>query len=262
MDRKSLTFAVVLATGAVVAGGAIAQKEAVTFPAGSLVEPGGGQVLKILGCKPQVPYGWMQCEVVQWENGGPTSQTITMDAADILAGVNRVRASGGQSMLTAAQARAGAATMGAPASLAAATRPQGAAAALTGECPRTSYGGPTSGTERASPALFQRKIADLYTMQTRAPYWYGVTFERFSVGAPIRNTVGAVPGAGAMRVNTGAPPNAAMYPVSSTYVVCEQSPGQAERRRIVNTHLCFVSRNNEWTCGGGGGPPPAITRLR
>jgi hypothetical protein len=132
-------------------------------------------------------------------------------------------------------------------------------AAAGGECPRTPYGGPVPGNTAASEALFKRKVADNYTMATRAPYWYGVTFEKFSVGSSQRNAVSNVAGR-ATRVNEGAPPNVTMYPVSSVHVVCEQSPGQAERRRVESRYLCFVSANNEWTCGGDG--VPTITQLR
>lgn len=238
-------------------GPALPQADPVSFPAGSVIETGGGQVFKIAACHKHATYDWMECDVQLVENGVASGRAITLDAGDLLRGVNRVRASRGQAMLTPAQARAGYGTMGATA-----PPPRtGPGVALAGECPRTPYSGPVSGATPASAALFQRKIADNYTMGTRAPYWYGVTFEAFSVGPPVRNVVSQVPGVGAMRVNTGAPPNVTMYLVKSRYVVCEQSPGQAERRRIVNSHYCFVSKENEWTCGGGGGPPPQITRL-
>ena len=136
---------------------------------------------------------------------------------------------------------------------------QQTAPATGGECPRTPYGGVVSGNTAASEALFKRKVADNYTMATRAPYWYGVTFEKFSVGSSVRNSVSNVAGR-ALRVNEGAPPNVTMYPVSSVHVVCEQSPGQSERRRVESRYLCFVSASNEWTCGGDG--VPTITQLR
>ncbi len=141
-----------------------------------------------------------------------------------------------------------------------AAQPSSPSAPITGDCPRTPYGGPVPGNTTASEALFKRKIADNYTMATRAPYWYGVTFEKFTVDRTQRNVVTNVPGRGATRVNEGAPANATMHPVSSVHVVCEQSPGQAARRRVVSRYLCFVSANNEWTCGGDG--VPAITQLR
>lgn len=137
---------------------------------------------------------------------------------------------------------------------------QAPAAVATGQCNKTPYGGPVSGATAASPDLFRRKIADTYTMETRAPYWYGVTFESFTVGPVIVNTVSNVPGVGATRVSNGAPPNAKLWPVSSKHVVCEQSPGQAARRRVESRYYCFVSKDNEWSCGGEG--VPKITQIR
>jgi hypothetical protein len=81
-------------------------------------------------------------------------------------------------------------------------------------------------------------------------YWYGVRLSGLSVGAPIRNSVSNRPGVGAVRVNSGAPPNAVMYPVSTTMSVCEGAPaGSSTWRTSQKKYLCFVSSNNEWTCG-------------
>ncbi|UZK66676.1 hypothetical protein [Sphingomonas sp. M1-B02] len=239
---------------------AYAQSGLVYLPVGAILETGIGQTLKVLKSVKHPQYDWTLCDIVEWKNGGAASNVSTTDCGDLLKAVNRVRDAKGLPWLTAAQIRVGPQAAGAAAPAAAAAAP--AAAGLTGPCGRTAYTGPVSGATPASAALFKRRIADLYTMQTRAPYWYGVTFEAFQVGTPIRNTVGNQPGYGAVRVNSGAPVNAVMYPVSSTYVVCEQSPGQAERRRIVNSHYCFVGAANEWICAGGGGPPQRITPLR
>ncbi|RYD52486.1 MAG: hypothetical protein EOP60_10295 [Sphingomonadales bacterium] len=239
---------------------ALAHQALVYLPAGAIIETGGGQTLKVLKSVKHAQYNWTLCDVVEWKNGGAASAVSTTDCGDLLKAVNRVRDAKGLPWLTAAQIRVGPQVAGAAAAPVNAPA-QTAAASLTGPCPRSAYTGVVRGTTPASEALFKRKIADLYTMQTRAPYWYGVTFESFRMSGPQRNTVSNQPGIGAVRVNSAAPVNAAMYVVSSTYVVCEQSPGQAERRRIVNSHYCFVSAVNEWTCGGGGGPPPRITPL-
>ncbi|RYY27549.1 MAG: hypothetical protein EOP62_05975 [Sphingomonadales bacterium] len=242
------------------ASAAHAQQALVYLPAGAILETGGGQTLKILKSVKHPQYNWTLCDVVAWKNGGAASAVSTTDCADLLKAVNAARDAKGLPWLTAAQIRVGPQVAGAAAPAIPAAAPP--AMALTGKCGRTAYIGPVPGTTPASTALFKRRIADLYTMAERAPYYYGVTFEAFKTGAPIRNTVSNQPGVGAVRVNSGAPVNALMYPVSSTYVVCEQSPGQAERRRIVNSHYCFVSAVNEWICAGGGGPPPLITSLR
>ncbi len=259
MIRKSIvavpTLLALLVTGPM----AHAQQGLVYLPVGAILETGGGHSVKILKSVKHPQYNWTLCDIVEWKNGGAASAVSTTDCGDLLKAVNRVRDSKGLPWLTAAQIRVGPQVAGAATPVAA---PATAKPGLTGPCVRSAYTGPVSGKTPASAALFKRRIADLYTMEERAPYWYGVTFEAFKMGAPIRNTVGNQPGVGAVRVNSGAPVNAMMYPVSSTYVVCEQSPGQAERRRIVNSHYCFVNEVKEWICAGGGGPPPRITQLR
>ena len=118
------------------------------------------------------------------------------------------------------------------------------------QCPRTAYGGPVPGSRPASASLFRQKVSDSYTMAAYGPYWYGVEFESFSVGAPIRNAVSNVPGAGASRVSNGAPPNTALYPVTSVHRVCEGAPsGGSPWRRDEKKYYCFVSKDREWTCG-------------
>lgn len=139
---------------------------------------------------------------------------------------------------------------GAPARAAPAPAARGNAAAPGGACPRTAYGGPVSGSRPASAALFRQKVSDSYTMAAYPPYWYGVEFESFTVGAPIRNTVSNVPGVGATRVTNGAPPNATLYPVTSVHRVCEGAPSGGEPwRRDSKRYYCFVTKEHEWTCG-------------
>lgn len=216
------------------------------FAPGELVETRSG-TFKILECRMNTVGKYRECRALLWKNGGPASNPAWFDAGSI--------ASDEIARAPKPAARAAVPAAGRPAAAAAAA----AAATLTGPCPRTPYGGPVAGTTPASKALFQRKVADNYTMGAYGPFWYGVTFERFTVGAPIRNAVGQAPGGGATRVNNGAPAGATMYPVSSQHIVCEGAPTSAERRRVVSNYLCFVSKNNEWTCGGDG--VPRTTRL-
>jgi hypothetical protein len=125
-----------------------------------------------------------------------------------------------------------------------------ATASAGGACPKTPYGGPVSGSRSPSAALFKQKVSDSYTMAAYPPYWYGVEFESFSVGAPIRNVVSNVPGSGATRVTNGAPPNATLYPVTSVQRVCEGAPSGGEPwRRDSKRYYCFVTKEHEWTCG-------------
>ncbi len=208
-------------------GGAVFAQTGRTFAPGELVQVSPSETLKVLECRMNTVGRYTECRAVAWKNGGPASNPAWMDGGEIAKAEARMRASAGAI----------------PASRAA-PAPSGGRA-----CPRTPYGGPVSGATPASKALFQRKVADTYTMGAYGPYWYGVTFESFEVGAPIRNAVGRTPGGAASRVNNGAPVGALMYPVSSRHVVCEGAPTSAERRRVSVKYLCFVSKANEWTCG-------------
>jgi hypothetical protein len=147
------------------------------------------------------------------------------------------------------------AALGAPMSLVptAASTPGGASSLAGAEgCSKTLHGGTVSGSTPASTALFKRKVSDNHTMVADDGHWYGVTFEAFTVGNPIRN--------GSGRSVEGAPMNAILYPVASTHVVCEGAAPASERRRIQGQYLCFVSAENEWRCGPEG--MTATTRLK
>jgi hypothetical protein len=93
-----------------------------------------------------------------------------------------------------------------------------------------------------------------------APLRAGVAFQTFDVGAPITNRVTVVPGQGATRVTNGAPPNTALYPVKTRYMVCEEYRDGTTRRLIENHFYCFKDRDQAWLCGGGEGVPK-ITQL-
>jgi hypothetical protein len=98
--------------------------------------------------------------------------------------------------------------------------------------------------------LFRQKITDSITMAAYGRFWYGVRLADFNVGAPITNSVGRLRGGGASRVNNGAPVGARMYPVSTMMSVCDGAPsGSSFWRTSTKKYLCFVSANNEWTCG-------------
>ena len=245
--RIAWVYGAVFAVACVVASSAEAKPR--EFTPGEIVPQGGGQFLKILQCG--IPEGkiFPQCEVHAVENGRKSSNTFWWDYEQIVKAEQRAFEEDPSLRKTAP---APAPAPRAPAQRA--PKPEAAAPGANAACPRTPYGGPVSGATSASDDLFKRKVADNYTMKTRDPYWYGVTFESFSVGAPIKNTVSNQPGVGAVRVNNGAPPNATMYPVTSRHVVCEGAPTSSERYRVQSKYLCFVSRDNEWTCGGDGAP--------
>ncbi len=251
LKALSAGVALAIAIGTVQTGSA-AQERALR--AGDRVEVGGGQSVEIKQCRGA---GWDEECFVQFYNDGEKSGPLMwFSARNIRAGEERVRAAAGLPPRATAGTVASSPPVqpGKPP-----TAPPVSRAAAAGQCPRTPYGGPVAGRTPASPALSKRKVADTYTMATRDPYWYGVTFESFTVGAPIRNKVSVVPGTGATRVTNGAPPNATLHPVKSRHVVCEQSPGQAKRRRVESSYFCFISKDDEWRCGGEG--VPKITQL-
>jgi hypothetical protein len=233
------------------------------FTPGELVEVGGGQTYKVYECRPERIARHIECEIQQWENGGPTGQRIWMPARDIAAGEARVRQSRGLPPITGTGAAAGAVTdrgtggravtagaSGGRAASSASPPVSGATSQAASQCPRTPYGGPVPGSRPASPAVFRQKIADAVTMAAYGPYWYGVRFDAFQVGAPIRNSVGVRAGQGANRVTNGAPPGATLYPVTTTVSVCEGAPTASSGWRTRQSkYYCFVSANNEWTCG-------------
>ena len=250
--------------GAAAASGAVAQER--RFNIGDVVNAD-GTIVKIFECRVREGIG-EECLVQGWEGGGPSSQKLWMEVRNIHAGMDRLESRTGQSGIIS---RAAPPRGAAPAPARVAPRPpapgQGNArsapfAPVPGGCTPTRYGGPVPGSTRASEALFRQKISDNYTMRATATFLIGVTFEQFSVGGPIRNTVSNRPGVGAVRVNEGAPVGATMYPVVSRHVVCEQGGSNVERRRVESDYYCFVTRDQEWTCASGGsGRPPRITAL-
>jgi hypothetical protein len=268
--KRTRYAATVLASAACLAGvaaasGAAAQER--RFNIGDVVNAD-GTIVKIFECRVREGIG-EECLVQGWEGGGPSSQKLWMEVRNIHAGMDRLESRTGQSGIVSraapprSAAPAPARTVARPSAPAQGNVRSGPGAPVPGgRCTPTRYGGPVPGSTRASEALFRQKIADNYTMQATATFRIGVTFEQFSVGSPIRNTVSNRPGVGAVRVNEGAPVGATMYPVVSRHVVCEQGGSNVERRRIESDYYCFVTRDQEWACAtGGNGRPPRITPL-
>lgn len=133
----------------------------------------------------------------------------------------------------------------------------------TPECSFTPPPGDTSKTAKASEELFKRKIYDAYHIivngSNSAPLKLGVTFLNFQVGKPFTNIVRVDPAVGAYRINDAAPVNAAIYPVKSEHIVCEQYRDRTLRKRVANKYACFKNRDGEWVCGADG--MPKITQL-
>jgi hypothetical protein len=201
-----------------------------------------GAVYSVVSCEPPAkPY--RQCEVIrQAPDREDHARPLTMDNYR-----TKLRLMG----RAAAPAQAAAPGPGRAAPAPARNPAQAATgpAAAGGTCPRSAYGGPVPGNRPASAALFRQKITDSITMGAYGKFWYGVKLDAFTVGAPVRNSVSVGPG-GATRVSNGAPPNAMLYPVGTTMSVCEGAPTSSSAwRTSQKKYLCFVSKDNEWTCG-------------
>ncbi|HEX8580593.1 MAG TPA: hypothetical protein VF655_13495 [Allosphingosinicella sp.] len=246
--RIRVGLAVMLAWSAIPSAAQQAVNDKYDFKPGDLVQFKGhypeGNVHSVVSCEARdKPY--RQCEMIrQAPDREDHARSFTMDNyKDVMVLVGRGQAQ--------AQAQTAAASPAAPAPVRAPAATAAAAAPVAkGTCPRSPYGGPVPGSRPASAALFRQKITDSITMGVYGPYWYGVRLDGFTVGAPIRNTVSVQPGVGATRVSNGAPPNALLYPVTTTMSVCEGAPTSSSAwRTSKKKYLCFVSKDNEWTCG-------------
>src|SRR5258706_3788396 len=127
-----------------------------------------------------------------------------------------------------------------------------------GECASNAPAVDRSGTAKASETLFKGVIYYNYNLAAngtgQGPLKVGVVFLSFQVGAPFSNTVSNVPGIGAQRKNDAAPVNAAIYPVRSKHIVCEQYRDRSLRRQIESNYACFKNRDGQWVCGVDGFP--------
>ena len=228
------------------------------FALGDIFIDRNGDTLQITRCKGS---GWQsECQVRRLAESGaaPIDPSDRWWSVDVLRGSQeRWISDGGQPYsgpavpLPGAAAVSGQPNRGQAASVARANvARKSLPSESAGQCPKTPYGGPVPGNRPASATLFKQKVSDSYTMAAYGPYWYGVEFDSFSVGSPVRNVVSNVPGVGATRVTNGAPPNATLYPVASVHRVCEGAPsGGASWRRDDKKYYCFVSKEHEWTCG-------------
>ena len=233
---------------------AVAQGDVVTLPAGSLIDYGPDEVLKIVDCGPDPQWGTQNCRYEVYLKGQLAGGGLRSEPADrLLVFLNATRAKKGLAPLGRSGAVAGASqTSNTPAAgvverVAAEAAPVPTAGA-GGQCPKTPYVRFPAATKPTSTMLKQ-VIASGHTFPRPAFLWSGVTFEAFSVGAPVKNVVRTVPGRGAQRLNDAFPPNAAMYPVRTTYVLCDQYRSGPERFRIVTGNYCAVDRNSQWACG-------------
>lgn len=238
-----------LGSTAFCAGVALAQGDVVTLPAGSLIDYGPGETLKIVSCDIDPQWGTQNCQYEVYDGGVLRGGGLRSEpAARLLVFLNATRAKKGLPPLGPG---GGAAAPAAAAPRPVANAPAALVAAMPGtgaQCPKTPYVRFPAATQPTT-AMLKQVMASGHTFSRPAFLWTGVTFEAFSVGSPVTNVVRTVPGRGAQRVSDGFPPNAAMYPVRATYVVCDQYRTGPERFRIATGSYCAVDRNKQWACG-------------
>lgn len=116
-------------------------------------------------------------------------------------------------------------------------------------CDPSAYTGFVPDSVPPSKGLFRAKITDQFTMQAYDNWYYGVEFYSFDVGTPFNNDITIDPAQGALLASFGAPPNVALYPVTTTFRVCEKESASTYAERFHDsTYLCFP-KDGEWTCG-------------
>lgn len=232
---------------------ATAQGDVVTLPIGSLIDYGPSEVLKIVSCGPDPQWGTQNCKYEVYLNGQLVGGGLRSEPAErLLEFLNATRAKKGLAPLGRSGQVASPPARGASATVPG--RPmdgEAATVAPTGEgeqCPKTPYVRFPAATNPTA-AVLKQVMASGHTFARPAFLWTGVTFEAFSVGSPVTNVVRTVPGRGAQRLSDGFPPNARMYPVKATFILCNQYRSGPERFRIVTGNYCAVDRNNQWACG-------------
>jgi hypothetical protein len=230
-----------------------AQDRTRQFKPGEMVETGGGMFAKILRCRGAGDNE--ECEV-QYYRGDDEESTPRWENADLLRLADeRVQSHKRQDVPQPAEVNQR--TAAEP------QTPEAMDEDQAGNCSYAVPGGDAGRTAKASEQLVKRKIYDNYNIGVgrsgSAPLKVGVTFLAFQMKAGFTNVVRVVPGVGAQRINDAAPPNATIYPVLSTHIVCEQYRDRTLRSHIETKYACFKNKDGDWVCGTDGFPK--ITQL-
>lgn len=224
------------------------------FKPGEIVDTGGGMSVKILQCRGAGDNE--ECEV-QYYRGDDLESTPRWENTVLLRNAE-------ERVLEYKRRQAGEAAepqKPAPANAAPARAPEPAPDKKEAAEPACNFAPPTgdaSSAAKPSEQLFKAKVARIYLVLANgtgmAPLKVGVSFLSFQMGRAFTNIVKVDPHSGAYRINDAAPPNATIYPVVSTHVVCEQYRDSTLRRRVENKYACFKNRDGEWVCGADGIP--------
>ncbi len=126
-----------------------------------------------------------------------------------------------------------------------------------GGCSMSAPPGSVSRNSAPSAALFKRVIYEKAAVRVNpnsitAPSAVGMTFTRFEMGKPYKNTWTSTR-FGDKRLHTGAPLNAMLYPIKTTEILCEQYSTSVRRTITEENRTCFKNKDGDWVCPAGGG---------
>lgn len=109
-----------------------------------------------------------------------------------------------------------------------------------------------------SQALIKSLIYERYSFEVNtgglsSPNKVGVTYLSIQQSSSYTN------GGGVHRPQSGAPPNAVIYPFSAKYIVCKQYKNAVTRTQYESNFVSFKANNGNWDCAVDG--VPKITNL-
>ena len=112
--------------------------------------------------------------------------------------------------------------------------------------------GKVTKTAPASAQLFKRVIyewaaAKINPASISAPQQVGLTFLKFEMGEPYKNTLTSTR-FGDKRLHTGAPAGAMIYPLKTKELQCDLHGATVKRWVTEREGSCFKSRSGEWVC--------------
>lgn len=121
-----------------------------------------------------------------------------------------------------------------------------------GPCPMNQPPGKVTNTAKASAQLFKRVIYEWHAAKINpasisAPQQVGLTFLKFEMGAPYKNTLTSSR-FGDKRLHDGAPVNVMIYPIKTTELQCNLHGTSVTRSVSERAGDCFKSRSGEWVC--------------
>ncbi|MGI9065037.1 MAG: hypothetical protein ACR2HX_01335 [Pyrinomonadaceae bacterium] len=135
------------------------------------------------------------------------------------------------------------------------SQPSGNTAGQTpepGGCPMNQPPGKVTNTAKASAQLFKRVIYEWHAAKINpasisAPQQVGLTFLKFEMGAPYKNTLTSSR-FGDKRLHDGAPVGAMIYPIKTRELQCDLHGTSVTRSVSERAGDCFKSRSGEWVC--------------